>query len=360
MRATSEYSLVKTGLTRIIFLQDNFSTFLEVERLKKLLQDIYKVCSSSINLLRTELSDLKNDSNSTKIIINTSLEKFDKTWHKIKNEMNLQERELINRLTVDHELELNDIKKYLNVKNDENEYMKIDKKNLEECITKIMFQREQDLQNFRDTETKLNDKICDLEQQIEKSISEREKLKFEHKTAFESLRCRFKLMTNRMERSPSDTSLEKIDRLDVIDLTSHDSILLQTREDLEFERDVAIKEAVDKEREKWEKYIGTSPKSLTINAEIYKDIIEEKDHQLDMIRDRERILTEENTRYKDTIQKLADGSEISILRIQLDNLQEDKCKLEQELNLEKVRRMQIESSIVPEKRYYITLNIKQY
>lgn len=315
---------------------------------------MHKVCNSSINLLRTELCDIKNDSNSNKLIIINSLEKVDETWHKIKTEMHLQERELINRLTVDHELELNDIKKILNVKNDENEYMKIDKKNLEECITKLMFQREQDLQNFQDIETKLRDKICDLEQQIQKSISERDKLIFEHKTAFESLRCRFKLMTNRMERSPSDTSLEKIERIDVIDLTSHDSILLQTREDLEYERDIAVKEAVDKERVKWEKLISTSPNSLTINPEMYKDILDEKDHQLDMIRDRERMLTEENTRYKETIQKLADpdGSELSILRIQFDKLQDDKCKLEQELNLEKLRRTEIESSLIAEKRYY--------
>lgn len=309
-------------------------------------------------MLRESLQDVKNNTEITKNDINKKFETIDEAWRNFTSEKQNEERELINRLTVDHELELNDIKKYITNKNDETEYLKADKKRLEESINELLAQHEQDLQHFQDIETKSQFKIGILEQQLEQLLFERNKvvndfkenLIREHKTEIEALRCRFKLMTN-MERSPSDTSLEKIERSDVIDLISHDSILLQTREDFEYERNMAVKEAIEIERAKWEKLTSSSSKTF-INHDIYKEILEEKDRQLDMIRERERMLTEENSRHKKTIQKLADTeeTELSVLRIQFEKVQEINRKFEEDLNIERSRRIDIEHSITHEKR----------
>ena len=86
----------------------------------------------------------------------------------------------------------------------------------------------------------LNEQILQLEAKVnndhilrEAAVKEmKEKLRHEYKNEMESLRCKFKLMTS-MERSPSDTSLEKIERPDIIDIAYHETIISQLKENFE-------------------------------------------------------------------------------------------------------------------------------
>lgn len=55
-------------------------------------------------------------------------------------------------------------------------------------------------------------------------------------------RTRFKLFTLK-DRSPSDSSLEKIDH-NVIDVSKHKEIVQQLRDDLAIEKEKAVNEAV--------------------------------------------------------------------------------------------------------------------
>lgn len=67
----------------------------------------------------------------------------------------------------------------------------------------------------------------------------------------------------------------------------------------------------------------------------YKRILDEKERQMELLREREEVLTRENLRMRDTIQSLADsdinGSQMSLLRDRLDQILQEKEKLELEL-----------------------------
>lgn len=63
-------------------------------------------------------------------------------------------------------------------------------------------------------------------------------------------RFRLVALTN-MDRSPSESSLEKIERTDVIEITSHNAIVMQTKENAEVEKEEAVREALAKAEADW-------------------------------------------------------------------------------------------------------------
>lgn len=63
-------------------------------------------------------------------------------------------------------------------------------------------------------------------------------------------------LTN-MDRSPSGSSLEKIERTDVIEISSHNAIVIQTKENAEVEKEEAIREAVAKVEMEWKTKMET-------------------------------------------------------------------------------------------------------
>lgn len=161
----------------------------------------------------------------------------------------------------------------------------------------------------------LKNRIAVLEQQVNsheiektKAVNEmKDRLIREHKTEIESLRCRYKLMKN-VDRTPSDTSLEKIDRPDLITLQA------------------------------------SSPTSSS--PSLYKRILDEKERQIETLNQQLEIFTAENTKFKQMIQSLTDDEQqesLIQLKDQIDLLQKEKVKLRQKLNMERSRRM--ESSI---------------
>lgn len=309
------------------------STRLEVERLRGLLNTMHNVCRNAVGLLRQQLDHIKKDSDSGKQALENQFEKIAETWDKIKDETQNREREAINRLTVDHELELNDIKKYLNTKAEEIDSLTSDKSRLEEMHKQLVAEHEKDKEELKKSVDDMNKRMVEMEAQANQGLADkqkavndiRDKLNREHKTEIESLRCRFKLMTN-MDRSPSETSLEKIERPDAIEI--HGSLSKFS--------------------------LGaSSPKSPTSGQDMFKRIMDEKERQLDTMRERLDVLLRENMRYKGTIQNLADsdetGKQMSMLRVQLDAMQTEKQKLENELKAERGKR-DMEASVTVDRR----------
>lgn len=298
---------------------------------------MHGVCRNAVGLLRQQLDNVKKDSDAGKHSLEHQFEKIAETWDKIKDEAQNREREAINRLTVDHELELNDIKKYLNAKIEEIDALTGDKSRLEEMHKRLVAEHEKDKEETKKSLVDMANRIVELEAQAaqaladkQKAVNEiRDKLNREQKTEIESLRCRFKLMTN-MDRSPSDTSLEKIERPDAIEIhgSIHGSIPKFS-------------------------FGASSPKSPTSTNDMFKRILDEKERQLDTMRERLDMLVRENLRYKGTIQNLADsdetGKQISMLRVQLDAMQLEKQKLENELSIERNRR-DMEASVTVDRR----------
>lgn len=324
---------------------------LEINRIKQLLITMYRIAQQSIGLLKQQILDLKTHASNENQMMRTQFDQLVKAYDDLRTETQNHERELIQRLTVDHELEMNDLTKKMFVKDDEIITLKSEKEQLE---VKIKEERE----NFEAEKVELTKRIELLEQkaqELDKKISlqntEKEialkALKEDHRNEIESLRCKFKLMTS-SKTSPSESSL---DRVDVIDISSHEAIIAQLKSKFEEDLQEAIKEAVEKakmsESSKWSLTAslpiqasspGKSPKD---NQEIFKRILDEKDRQLDQMREHVEQLLKESDRLKSIIQSITDENQVSEYKEKLETIQLEKVKLERELEKEKTKRAKL-------------------
>lgn len=221
-------------------------------------------------------------------------------------------------------------------------------------------QRDQE-EHQREAElVELREQLQAAEQQKVSAVAQaREQLIHEHKTELESLRCRFKLMTS-MERSPSDSSLEKLERptssASVASCLDVEQLLAQQRQDLLAQQERAISEAVEAERlvwqsrqeeekeEKKEKQPPSNSESM-INVSILKTMLDDRERQLDMMREQNRLLTQESFELKSRLDKLTNEEGNSWQKDIIDYLNRDKNRLEEELSMEKSRRIEMESSV---------------
>lgn len=305
------------------------TTRLEVERLRALIKSMSQLSSNSIGLLREQLRSIKEDSHCDKKHFAAEFKKLEEAWTNLKQQNENNEREIINRLTVDHELELNDIRKSIFAKDDEIAALKRDNNKLIERLANAELSKAEN-QKATSTEVEaLKARISALEKQAdefeiekEKAVNAmKEKLICEHKTEIESLRCRFKLIKT-MERSPSDTSLEKIDRPELLD---YDRSTGSSRSTL----------------------LASSPKSPTSGQSLFKRILDEKERQLDVCNAQIQALMEENGKLKTSIQSLTDNEQhesLGRLKDQIETLEKEKLKLRQKLNMERSRRVELSTS----------------
>ncbi|KAH8416965.1 hypothetical protein KR222_000213 [Zaprionus bogoriensis] len=204
----------------------------------------------------------------------------------------------------------------------------------------------------------MREQLLAAEQQKVAAVAQaREQLIHEHKTELESLRCRFKLMTS-MERSPSDSSLEKLERptssASVASCLDVEHLLAQQRQDLLAQQERAISEAVDAERALWQQArpetqqlpsLQPNSESALANVSILKGMLDDKDRQLDMLREQNRLLTQESYELKSRLNQLTNEDGNSWMKEIIDYLNRDKSRLEEELSLEKSKRLEMESSV---------------
>lgn len=101
----------------------------------------------------------------------------------------------------------------------------------------------------------------------------------------------------------------------MIELVNHETILEQTKKDLEAKKEEAIREAIERER-----------KSLTRDLQIANDIITKNELELEVYKQREATLLEECRHYKTTLQRLNEAE--SLIR----NLETDKATLEHKIS----------------------------
>ncbi|XP_055541305.1 RB1-inducible coiled-coil protein 1 isoform X2 [Wyeomyia smithii] len=332
------------------------ATRIEVERLKGILREVCHLLQSSICVLRMQLSEFKAKHLENEAAFKAQLEAISRSWIDIQEAARNRERETVQQLTVDHELEMNDLRKSIHQKDDEIQSLRSDnstmKASLIETVSKYESEKQElnnKIEEMKEVVGKLERQLADVNVDRNKAIQEAiEQLEHKHKTDIESLRCRYKLMTS-MDRSPSDTSLEKIEKPDMIDIASHEQLLAQAREDFNREKERAIKTAIEEERQRWElsqqqkslaqpqRSMGSSPGTPTGSHDVYKRILEEKERQLDELRDKEVHLLRENQRYKETIQSLTDPELCSnqiIFKQQVELLEREKLQLANELEVQ--------------------------
>lgn len=246
------------------------------------------------------------------------------TWEICVADNALREREAFQRLTVDHELEMNDIKQVIKKKDDEISNMKIEILAIKNEYSQLIQEKNEEISNLlaqiqsiEDLKLEHKKAIEEMELAKQKAIKEtEEKMAQDYKGEIESLRSRFRLVAlTSVDRSPSESSLEKIERTDMIEISTHKAILLQTKADLETEKEEAVKEAVDKLEEELKTKHAAELETFKLKVESEKQanvknaikrIIDEKDRQLELYRDKESRLLKECLKYKETISQMTD------------------------------------------------------
>lgn len=295
-----------------------------------------RLSRNSISFLREQLRTIKDGANCDKAYFVAEWKQIENIWSDLKVQYETNERELINRVTVDHELELTDVRKLLSMKSDEVAELRAENSKLLEKLANSELAAEESknrkfffsfLEAFTFDESYLKSFLCEiigssdeidtlrsriaeLEQHVNnheiekiKAVNEtKDRLIREHKTEIESLRCRYKLMKN-VDRTPSDTSLEKIERTDL----------------------TAIQ--------------ASSP---TYSQSLYRRILDEKERQIDTANQQLEILNKENAKFKQMIQSLTDDEHhesLIQLKDQVETLRKEKQNLRQKLNMERSRKI---------------------
>lgn len=263
----------------------------------------------SIELLREQLRGVKDNVNCDKKDLTAEFQRIDTMWTNLKEQNATNEREIINRLTVDHELELTDVKKLLEIKGDEVAELKIENSKLLEKLANSELETETSKTRSSSEIDGLKARIAQLEEQLNnhdtektKAVNEiKDRLIREHKTEIESLRCRYKLMKN-VDRTPSDTSLERIERPDL------------------------------------------QASSPTSSQSLYRRILDEKERQLDAANSQVDVLSKDNDGLRRTIQNLTEGEQLESvdqMKLQIEALQKEKLKLRQKLHHERSRKIDL-------------------
>ncbi|XP_052892880.1 RB1-inducible coiled-coil protein 1 isoform X2 [Anopheles moucheti] len=345
--------------------EDNIGTTrLEVERLKGLLSSVHQLSQDSMMMLRDQLARVRAESETNRTQFQSELSAVDRAWNDIQQMARNRERETIQQLTVDHELEMNDLRKSVHQMDDEIQSLRSDNSTMKASHIETVSSYEQEKKLLNDQIAQMHKVIERQESQLANSETDHkqaiqeviEQLEHKHRTEIESLRCRFKLMATSMDRSPSDTSLEKIEKPDMIDIGTHEQLLAQVRDDCQQEKERAVRSAVEEARQRWEanaigsggvavgsagsagrlhRSYGAAGSPSSGSQDVYKRILDEKDRQLDELRDKESQLLREVMRMRETIQSLTDP-ELSPLndhscREQLEALETDRQQMTEEL-----------------------------
>ncbi|EZA53375.1 RB1-inducible coiled-coil protein [Ooceraea biroi] len=388
----------------VSLLQENLgNTREEVERLRSILKTMKAVVCEELSSLRNELSILRDRSNEGKSDLTDIKERVRVALSLYSQECDrrLQERE--QEVTIEHELKMADVKKLMqeDCRNREEEIRtlkgnlmekemelaehgrlvatmrqkledeQIEKNNLqtrlhqqlenysrileqaridkEEAVKQTNDERFLEITSLTNSLTQCQKRIQELEENLATARSDQErmvkeatdKFQVEYKAELETIRSRFKLMAaSTMERSPSDSSLEKIERTDVIELANHEAILAQTKEDMKVENAMAIRTAVEKER-------ADCMAKLDNELSLAREVVVEKNKEIEIYRMRTAALIEQGKRYKNMIDQLIgeleSKSEIrQTLKEKMKSLESDKGWLESKETAEKIMRTVLE------------------
>ncbi|XP_036148269.1 RB1-inducible coiled-coil protein 1 isoform X1 [Monomorium pharaonis] len=377
----------------VSLLQENLgNTREEVERLRSILKTMKTVVCEELSSVRNELAILRDESNKDKsgIVEMTERVRVALTLQSREYDRRLQERE--QELTIEHEYKITDVKRLMQISEEEictlkrnlleketelaeherlmatmrqkledeqiqsrslqtrlhqqlEEYsliLKQERLEREEEVKKTNDERFLEITSLTNSLTQCQKRIQELEENLVTARNDQErivkestdKLQMEYKAELETIRSRYKLMTaSTMERSPSDSSLEKIERPDVIELVNHEAILAQAREDMKIENAMAIRTAIEKER-------SDCMAKLDNELRLAKEVVEEKNREIEMYRMRTTALMEQGKHYKNMIDRLIEEFELKAevqqtLMEKMKNLEADKAWLKSKETAEK-------------------------
>ncbi|XP_047346593.1 RB1-inducible coiled-coil protein 1 isoform X3 [Vespa velutina] len=368
----------------------------EVERLRSVLRSMKVIVSEALTSVRKELVVLRDRSDFGNSGLAELTKRIRQALTLYSNECDRRLREREQELTVDHELEMGDIKKLMQSRDEEIRAVKrtlleketelaehehllstmrqkldaeqTDMRNLqsrlhrqmdetleqaridkETAVEKVNDEKFVEIASLTNSLTQCQKRIKELEENLAAARTEQQKmvkeatdkLQLEYKTELEAIRNLKLTAVSIMERSPSDSSLEKIERPDVIELVNHEAILAQAKEDMKLEKSAAVRTAIEKER-------ADCVAKLDHELRLARQVLQEREREMELYRIREAALTEECGRYKSTIRRLTKSENLSrqALNEKVENLETDKSWLEGKHSSERMSREQKENIVL--------------
>ncbi|XP_050307450.1 RB1-inducible coiled-coil protein 1 isoform X2 [Anthonomus grandis grandis] len=325
----------------VAMLQDNLQiSRSEHDKLKSIFEDVSNIARLSMTKLRSDLNEFKAQFVDNSQVLSKEYEQLGRTWEALLHGVSQNEKEIIESLRRDNEEERERYRYSLLEKEDVIKRLQEDKRVMEDRIE----DSNKRVEGLSKQNEESSERIEELLRQLQERNLEKEKflkeigdLKREHKAEFDNIKSRFKLMT--MERSPSVTSLEKEKSGDFTSLPPPTTALLaQMTENFELDKERAVLE----EQQKWTKTLEIKSREFADEREqltrVAKQIAEDKDKLIDVLRDRETNMNLEIIKYKTTIQQLAEYQEDN--RQQSDLVEEvERLKKERDVLMEELAKV---------------------
>lgn len=143
------------------------------------------------------------------------------------------------------------------------------------------------------------------------------------------------------DRECAISTLQHIDNY--VDRCQYESPLSQQRSKSEIDKEKPTIEPNPLEHYIWQsKMFPLNPQSMMAQVNVLQ-VLEEKERHLDQLREKDLMLTKENYQLKTRLDALTNEEGNSWLKEKIEYLNRDKCRLEEELNMEKLKRLDIEN-----------------
>lgn len=255
------------------------------------------IAFENIRLLRTELNALRGNVVENESSVQLNFKDLIESFQQLLIERDYKERQIVQRLTADHELEITEHKRVLEQNDAEINRLKEERRELEDSLKKSSEEKETLQAELKKITEEYDRKVEELENRVKEVVEEKEKAVKEskdqliesHKAEMESIRSRFKLMM--ADRSPSESSLEKVD----------------LKEDARFTK-TELEEAVAQENKKWLRRMHDLQATHETSLETIKtELMDEKEKSIVLLQERVSSLMLECMKYKGTIQQLAES-----------------------------------------------------
>lgn len=304
--------------------QDNLETSrTEQDKLKSFLKQVADLSRENITLLRTELKELHGQINDDKADVQLNFRDLCATFEQLLLERDNKERDLVQSLKADHEMEIASHKDLQETKDVESNFLKEENSRLEKVVEEhelLKVDLEEKCKAYDRRIEELEERVKAVLDEKERAVKEtEERLHESHKAEIDSIRSRFKLMMS--DRSPSESSLEKFDFKD-------EPLARYSKGDME--------EAVMQEMKKWQRKVEEIQIQHEILLEdVRKQISDEKDRQIMLLQERVANLNLECLKHKNTIQQLAESDfncQNSELLQKIDLLEKEKSELQSEVD----------------------------
>ncbi|XP_078047193.1 autophagy-related 17 isoform X1 [Augochlora pura] len=329
----------------ISLLQENLgNTREEVERLRSILKTTKAAMSETMSSVRHELEVLRDESKEDKSSLGEMTDRIREALSLYSSECDRRLREREQELTLDHELEMSDVKKLIQSREDEictlkqnlleketelseherlmttirqkleseqtemrnlhtRLHQQLDEALEQGCTAKANAERFQDITSVTSSVTQCRDRIQELESKLGTARTDQQRIVDATDMLHMSYQTQLETIGDELNEFAKDLNhnefFEKIKILEVVEMAKH--IHAQVTENY-----VALRTAVEKER-------TVSIKLVELELEMVRQVVDENEQRVKMYRMREFALQEELEQYKTAIRRVTKSEEFKDL-----------------------------------------------